>query len=293
MAMAVTRALDAGNHLGEMPVWSVAEQALWWINCEHPPELHRWHPVSGRHDRFAMPERIGGFVRKADGDLLVVLADGLHDFAPATGTLSLRVSTPLPPEVLLHECACDRQGRLWVGGFDKRFPADRDAKGASWFRLDGDTLTPVIRGIAVANGLAFSPDGRTLYAGMSPRRAVDAFDLDPATGAVSNQRTFLTLEPGHGHVDGATVDAEGGYWLAVVAAAELRRYRPDGRLDRVVPLPFANPTKPAFGGPDLATLYITSTQMRIEPATPGADLNGGLFALTPGERGMADTLLFR
>uniref|UniRef100_UPI0035CAF9AB SMP-30/gluconolactonase/LRE family protein n=1 Tax=uncultured Sphingomonas sp. TaxID=158754 RepID=UPI0035CAF9AB len=287
----VSRVLDVDNYLGETPIWSAAEQVLWWVNCEQPPELHRWSPVTRKHDRFEMPQRVGGFVPKAGGGLLVVLADGLYDFSPEAGTLELRVRSTLPAHIKLHECHCDRRGRFWVGAFDHHYPADRGAAGGSYYRLDGDILTPVINGIAVANGLAFSPDGYTMYAADNARRKVEAFDLDPATGAISNRRDFLTLEPGHGHLDGATVDAEGGYWLAIVGASELRRYRPDGTLDRSVVLPFSNPTKPAFGGRDLATLYVTSTRMAINTGATGFAANGGLFALEPGERGVVEVPL--
>lgn len=282
-------AFNAGNHLGETPQWLPAEQALWWVNCEHPAELHRWHPASGAHRVWPMPQRIGGFVLGKSGVAVVALADGLYAFDAETGALELRVPSPFPPQVKLHEAACDRQGRLWIGGFDHDFPANREASSAAFCRLDGDRLVPVIEGIAVANGLAFSPDGRTLYASNSPKRTVEAWDLDPETGEVSNRRTFVALKDGEGFVDGATVDAGGGYWLANVAAGALRRYRPDGTLDRIVPLPFSNPTKPAFGGPDLKTLFVTSTQMAMacfmEPTQP----NGAVFALEPGETGIAET----
>ncbi len=283
-------ALDAQNHLGESPMWSATDQALWWVNCEQPPELHRWEPASGAHRIWPMPQRVGGFVHKAGGGLLVALSDGVYDFDPESDALTLRAPAPLSDHVTLHECHCDRQGRFWVGSFDHRFPADRGAAGGAWFRLDGTALTPVIEGVAVANGLAFSPDGRTLYCANTPSRSVDAFDLDPATGHVSNRRTFLTLAPGDGHIDGATVDADGGYWLAVVATGTVRRYLPDGSLDRTFTLPCSNPTKPAFGGPALDTLFITSTRMVIKPDAPGADANGGLFAVNPGVRGIAESL---
>ncbi len=285
----VTCVFDADNYLGETPIWSAAEQALWWVNCEKPAALHRWAPATGAHESWPMPSRIGGFVPKAGGGLLVVLADGLYDFDVGNGGLTLRVKSCLPAEIKLHECHCDRRGRFWVGGYDHHFPADRSAAGASFYRLDGANLTPVIDRIAVANGLAFSPDGRTMYAASSPNRKVEAFDLDPESGAVANRRNFIELAADDkGHIDGATVDAAGGYWLAVVGVGELRRYRPDGALDRVVSLPFSNPTKPAFGGPDLGTLYVTSTKMMINPEMPGFDANGGLFALTPGEKGVAE-----
>ena len=284
-------AFDAGNYLGETPVWSAAEQALWWVNCEDEPELHRWHPASGAHRFWPMPQRIGGFVFKAGGGMVVALYDGLYDFDADSGEVTLRVRSPFPAHVALHETAVDRQGRLWIGGFDRNFPANRAAADAAICRLDGDRLVPVITGISVANALAFSPDGRTLYVSDSPKRTVQAYDLDPESGAVSNARTLLALKEGEGFVDGAAVDAEGGYWLANVAAGALRRYLPDGTLERVVPLPFSNPTKPAFGGADLGTIYVTSTASVAmcfsEPTAP----NGPVYALEPGFAGLEEPLL--
>lgn len=284
-----TLALDAQNHLGESPMWSAPDQALWWVNCENPPEIYRWEPESGAHRFWSLPSRVGGFVHKASGGLLVALADGVYDYDLESEALSLRAAAPLSDHVTLHECHCDRQGRFWVGSFDHRFPADRNAAGGAYFRLDSGVLTPVITGVAVANGLAFSPDGRTLYCANTPSRSVDAYDLDPATGAVSNRRTFVTLGAGDGHIDGATVDSDGGYWLAVVATGTVRRYLPDGTLDRTIAVPCSNPTKPAFGGAGLDTLYITSTRMMINPEAPGAEANGGLFSAIPGLRGVAET----
>jgi sugar lactone lactonase YvrE len=287
----VRMAFDAGNYLGETPVWSAGQQALWWVNCEHEPELHRWHPATGEHRVWPMPQRIGGFAHKPEGGLLVALYDGLYDFDPQSGNLTFRVASPFPPHVALHESGVDQQGRFWIGGYDQRFPADRTAADAGICRLDGDTLVPVIHGISVANGLAFSPDGRTLYVSDSPTRKVDAYDLDSATGAISNRRLFVALMDGEGYVDGATVDSDGAYWLANVAAGALRRYLPDSTLERIVPLPFANPTKPAFGGPDLATLYVTSTPMLKESVMTPTAPDGPVYALEPGFSGIADTPL--
>jgi sugar lactone lactonase YvrE len=285
--------LEADNHLGETPVWSAAEQALYWINCEQAPEVHRWRPRDGARAVWSMPQRVGGLALRADGGLLVVLADGLYDFDPAGGGLELRLASPLPPHVKLHECQTDRQGRLWVGTYDHHWsPTNREVRGGAYFRLDPAGLTPVIPDISVANGLAVSSDGRTLYAADSPTRRVEAFDLDPRTGALANRRTFLDLPAGEGFIDGAAVDAEGGYWLAVVGLGELRRYRPDGALDRTIKLPFSNPTKPAFGGPGLDVIYVTTTRLALTlPGVAGAEHNGGLFAVSAGVRGVEETPL--
>jgi sugar lactone lactonase YvrE len=237
-----------------------------------------------------MPQRIGGFVHKAGGGLLLALADGVYDFDLESEAITLRAPSPLPPHVKLHECGCDRQGRFWVGSFDHHYPADRGAAGGSWFRLDGDVLTPVIEDVAVSNGLAFSPDGRTLYCANTPSRCVEAFDIEPETGTLSNRRIFLSLAPGDGHIDGATVDAEGGYWLAMVATGTVRRYLPDGTLDCIIALPCSNPTKSAFGGADMKTLFVTSTKLVIKADPRGAEANGALFAVQTGFIGIDEPL---
>lgn len=284
----VTPVLAAHNHLGETPVWSDAEQSLYWINCEQPAEIHRWHPTSGRHDVWPMTSRVGGIALREDGQLMVVLSHGIYRFDPASARLELHATSPLPEHISLHECACDRQGRLWVGSYDHRFTATaRDFRGGSFFRLDGDELTPVIEGISVANALTISPDGKTLYAADSSTGRVDAYDLNTNTGELSNGREFVVLQSGEGYIDGATVDADSGFWLAAVGAGALRRYHADGRLDQVVQLSASNPTKPAFGGEQLATLYITTTQLAIGAASPD---NGSLLAADTGYRGVPEPL---
>ncbi len=279
--------LKADNHLGETPLWSARERALYWVNCEQDPEIHCWQLESGEHRHWPMPARVGGIAFKPDGTLLVVLADGIYDFNQADGALELRLDSPLPEHISLHETLVDRQGRLWVGAYDHSFsPVDnRDAGGGFIFRLDGQVLTPVIPGINVANGLAVSPDGTTLYVSDSPTRTVMAYDLDTDTGELDNPREFLRLQDGEGFVDGATVDAEGGYWLAAVGAGAIRRYRPDGSFDRLVEIPVSNPTKACFGGPDYSSLYVTTTRLKIGPEH---EANGDIYALEPGVRGLPE-----
>jgi sugar lactone lactonase YvrE len=283
-----TCVVAANNHLGETPLWSCAEQALYWINCEHPPQVHRWHAESGAHNSWPMPQRVGGIALQRGGKLLVVLARGIYDFDPASAALTLRCASPLPPHVSLHECQCDRQGRLWAGAYDHHFtPTTRDAKDATLLRLDGNQLMHVIDGISVANGMAISPDGNRLYFADAPTRRIECFDLDAVSGDLTNRRTFVELPRGEGFVDGATVDAEGGVWVAAVGSGSLRRYLPDGTLERIVTLPVSNPTNLTFGGKALDTLYFTTTKLALGA---NSEANGGVYSFKPGICGLPEPL---
>jgi len=282
--------LDAKNHLGETPVWSAQESALYWINCEEQPELLRWSPTSSRLERWPMPERIGGLALKAEGGILVVLASGLFDFDPESGSLQLRVASPLPQGISLHECAVDPSGRLWVGAVNNAVGPENPAPGGgSLFRLDGDTLIAVRDDVSCANGLAFSPDGRIMYFSDSLTKRLERWDIDPQSGKASNCRVIAELEPDEGVIDGSTVDCEGGYWATLVFAGKLRRYLPDGTTVVTIDLPFMNPTKVAFGGPDWGTLFITTMSEGAEfRDVDGRD--GGLFTFRPDVAGIPEHL---
>lgn len=274
------------DYCGETPLWSPEERALYWINCEEPPALQRWNVDTGEKTVWPMPARIGGFVLKEGGGGICLLADGLYDFDPPSGSLSFRAANPLQ-RAMLHECVCDRQGRLWVGSFDPLVSADnRHPGGASLMRYDGTELVPVIDGFSVSNGMAVSPDGRTFYHSDCTSCLIEQWDLDPATGTLSNRREFARLDPAEGVCDGASVDTEGGYWAAVFPGGKLRRYLPDGGVDVEIRLPFMSATKAGFMGDDLDLLAITTARMFM--LEPGREMLGSVYGLRPGLRGCPD-----
>lgn len=283
--------IPADSFLGETPVWSEEEGALYWINCEDPPQISRWEEATGERRNWPMPERVGGFVLKQGGGLLVTLSSGIFDFDPATGKLSQRARSPLPSYVSLHECHCDRDGRFWVGAIDHRLrEMPEPPGGGKLLRLEGDRLVAEVDGISCANGLAFSPDGSRLYLADSPLRTVDSWSIDRASGRLSDRRSYLVIEEGAGFPDGATTDSLGRYWVTLVYSGTLRCYDPDGALVVELRLPFSNPTKVAFGGADFRTLFITTTKMRPRSgeANRGADLLGGIYAVRLDVAGMPD-----
>jgi sugar lactone lactonase YvrE len=184
----------------------------------------------------------------------------------------------------LNDCKCDPQGRLWAGTMSK----ERTAGTAALYRLEpGGAPARAIGGTTISNGLGWSPDGERMYFVDSTTQRVDVLDFDGASGAIADRRALAEIDPRDGLPDGLAVDAEGGIWVCLFAGGALRRYGPDGRLEAHVALPVTNPTSPAFGGPDLRTLYVTSARHRLPPARLAVEPQAGaVLALDPGVRGL-------
>jgi sugar lactone lactonase YvrE len=143
----------------------------------------------------------------------------------------------------------------------------------------------VLPGVSVSNGIGWSPDGTALYHVDSPRRRIDVYDFDAATGSVAGRRAVVAVDGELGTPDGLAVDAEGGVWVALWGGGAVHRYSPEGTLEERLDLPVTNVTSCCFGGRDLATLYVT-TAARGAAHEP---LAGVLFACRPGVRGLPAT----
>jgi L-arabinonolactonase len=286
---AVDCVLDVRAALGECPVWCARSQALYWIDI-YEGRLNRFDPATGSNRVWQLGEPIGSFALcEAEGQLLVALKSGLYRYEPETGTRKLLASPERHmTDNRMNDGRCDPAGRFWVGTM--RDPPDPARKHGTLYRLTPDySCTPMAGGFVVSNGLAFSPDGRTLYHSDShvSVRSIWAWDLDLAEGRISNRRLFVDTDGMPGRPDGGCCDADGCYWMAGNDGWELVRFTPAGKIDRRIPLPIAKPSMPAFGGRELDTIYVTS----IRPG--GVDLSdqplaGSLFAVRPGVKGLPE-----
>ena len=256
--------------LGESPFWHPDEAALYW--CDIPGRaLHRWHPRSAVHRHWALPTEPGCCAPMPGGPLLLAMRDGLFRFDLATGERWRLAEPPYDPaNERFNDGKADAQGRFWVGTiYEPRTPPR-----AALYRWAAGRLDRVAGEVTVSNGLGFSPDGRTLYWADTSAHRITALDLDPADGSVSRPRVFAEfpcksagpdLRGYGGRPDGAAVDVEGAYWVAMFEGQRLLRLAPDGRLLQEVPLPVRCPTMPCLGGPDLRTLYITTARLNRPP----------------------------
>ena len=250
---------EARDILGEGPVWSVEEQAIYWIDIKRPC-IRRWIPSTGRHDRWMMPAEIGCFALREKGGAVVALQNGFSLFDFESGVFEHLVDPEEHlPDNRFNDGKCDPQGRFWAGTMDN----DEVAMDAgALYRLDPDCRVTQIRdGVGISNGLGWSPDHTTMYYADSPALCIYAYDFDPATGDVSNERVFAEVD--RGVPDGLTVDSAGYVWNAQWDAWRVVRYAPDGSVDRIVDMPVQRPTSCMFGGSDLCDLYVTSASIHL------------------------------
>jgi L-arabinonolactonase len=254
-------AVKTDNTLGEGPVWSVPEQALYWVDI-WKPALCRWHPVSGERQMWLMPAPIGSFVLRHGGGAVVALKTGLFLFDFETEAFEL-LSNPEAgrTDTRFNDGKCDRQGRFWAGTMDD--DGESEPKG-TLYRLDRDlSLHKIRERVIVSNGLGWSPDNKTMYYTDSPLQTIFAYDFDPDSGSISNERVFA--QDTVGFPDGLTVDSEGYVWSAKWDGWRITRYAPDGTIDREVEMDVQKPTSCTFGGPDMNQLYITTARIGIDP----------------------------
>jgi sugar lactone lactonase YvrE len=288
---ATVQLIDTPLRVGENPLWDDRSGRLLFADIP-APALYAYDPETGGVERWEMPATLGSFGLCADGRALLALRTGLHFFDFATGKLEFFVHPePDKPTNRLNDGKVGPDGRFWVGSMDDSGALKPTA---ALYRVDPDgTCSKMAEDLIVSNGLAWSPDGLTLYHSDSRGRFLTAYDYDPQTGDISNRRLLRRFEEEDGRPDGAAMDAEGYYWSAGVSAGCLNRIAPDGEIVEKLLLPVPAPTMPCFGGEGLRTLYVTSlatdrtgtpiagTLLRVEVDVAGAPV-GRFGARLPG-----------
>lgn len=259
----------APNLLGESPMWHPVTEQLYW--CDIPAgELHRWDPQHQEHRQWSLGTDTACCAPVADGTLLLALRTGIVHFNPDTGAVRPLVGAPYDTTLeRFNDGKVDPLGRWWVGTlYEPRQPAlarvYRLSLGAS-----GAQLQTMAEGVTVSNGMAFSPDGRTVYRSDTTSHTVWKAELSSATGeagpwalmaSFEKRREGQPLQDYGGRPDGAAVDTQGCYWAAMFEGQRLVRLSPQGELLQSVELPVRCPTMPCFGGDDLRTLYVTTAR---------------------------------
>ncbi|PPS72887.1 MULTISPECIES: SMP-30/gluconolactonase/LRE family protein [Streptomyces] len=268
-------AVRAEAELGEGPTWDAATGRLLWIDILGS-RLHTYDPATGRRTLRRTEQHIGAVKPRAGGGLVLNLRDGVGLLDP-DGAFRWLHHEPVPGR-RANDAAVAPDGALWAGTM--RY--DEAPGGGTLSRLTGDgTAEVVLDDVAVSNGTGWSPDGRLMYYVDSPTRCLDVFDH--ADGRITGRRTLAEIEESAGFPDGLTVDAEGCVWVALWQGSAVRRYTPDGELDRVIELPVPLVTACAFGGDGLSDLYVTTARVGL---TDPPALAGSLFVVPGAGKGL-------
>lgn len=284
---------DASNATGESPVWSVREQALYWVDIP-AGRLYRWNAADNRTQSWKAPQMLACIAAHSSGGWIAGMESGLFHLQPGEGeslTSTLLASVEHEqPGMRFNDGRCDRQGRFWAGTMLLDMAAGVSAGALYRYSAGQQQLNAQLHGYIVPNGLGFSPDGKTMYLSDSHPNVqkIWTFDYDTDSGTPHDRRLFVDMNDYPGRPDGAAVDSDGCYWICANDAGLIHRFTPQGRLDRSVTVPVKKPTMCAFGGSGLDTLYITSIR-------PGGDIGdqplaGGVFAFRPGVTGLEEPI---
>ncbi|WP_036168533.1 SMP-30/gluconolactonase/LRE family protein [Massilia sp. 9096] len=284
--------LEVRCAVGESPVWHAQEAAWYWVDIP-ARRIWRLDHASGALRHWTAAEMVACIAPRARGGLIAGMETGLFalDLDDDGSVAATGLATPpeLEPGMRFNDGRTDRQGRFWAGTMWLDMAAARPAGKLYSYSREAGLSAPLVDGLVTQNGLAWSPDGRTMYLSDShpSRRMVWAYDFDVDAGIPGNRRVFVDMAAYVGRPDGATVDADGCYWVAGNDGGSLLRFTPAGKLDRELPLPFAKPSMPCFGGPDLDTLLVTSIPAPGRQDDPDA---GAVVLLRPGVQGLLETM---
>jgi sugar lactone lactonase YvrE len=284
--------------LGEGAIWDVDEQRLYWIDV-FEGTIFRCTAEGGEIRVWKFPKHLTSLALRSGGGAIITSGRRLHLFDFETGDIDAVIDVDTGSASGFNDGKVDRQGRFVTGTVNSELmgdnapdPSEGFEPGGHLFRVDPDlAVHPIADGIGLTNGPCFSPDGATLYCNDSWARRIYSYDYDTATGAATNRRTLATVDGPLVQPDGATVDEQGYIWVAVFCGGEIRRYAPDGTLDRRVAVPVGSPVSVTFGGADLDTLFVTSIGNADLPGhvTPAGPLAGSILAVRGlGVRGVPE-----
>jgi sugar lactone lactonase YvrE len=270
--------------LGESPFWHSQEQMLYWVDISGK-QILRANVYMGTVEAWDVPSEPGCIAPAESGGLVMALRDGVFRAKEWGGPLQRLATLDYDPTYhRANDGKCDALGRFWVGTLDET----RTEGNAALYCVDARgtdpssglkatrMISPKDQAFTTANGLAFSPDNRTLYWTDTPSHAIWAWEFDLESNTLGKKSVFATIRPKlegwmsdpldanngyyRGRPDGAAVDSQGNYWVAMFEGRRICQFAPDGGLLAEILVPLQCPTAVCFGGEDLKTLYVTSAK---------------------------------
>jgi sugar lactone lactonase YvrE len=270
--------------VGENPLWHPEAKTLFLLDIT-AGTVYAYDPAKQNCTIVCRTRITGGFTLQRDGSLLL-FQDGRIAVLKTNGDLREVASGLCAGNDRFNDVIADPEGRVYAGAMGGN---------GKLLRFDPDgSVTEMFDGLGIPNGMGFTPDLRGMYFTDSMPRKIYYLDYDRKTGNLSNRRIFADIPREEGLPDGMTIDHDGNIWSAIWFGGRVKRFVPDGRLEREVFLPVKQTSAVTFGGPDLTDMYVTSAAIVSGPELrpPGFDDNGprggGLYRVrVPGVRGNA------
>ncbi|VWX59293.1 Gluconolactonase [Burkholderiales bacterium 8X] len=266
---------DSLSQLGESPFWHPIERSLYWLDIPGRQVLRtRGDIASATVERWAMPSEPGCMAPARRGGLVIALRDGIYRADEWGGELRLLAAVDHDVRTMrFNDGKCDPEGRFWAGSMNEK----KDSATAALYCLEsirdaGALLTRMANEATTANGLAFANGGRRMYWADTPAHVIRTWRRELPANRLHDREVFKQFEPKpagwtpegslhyDGRPDGATIDAEGCYWVAMYEGGQLMRFSPAGELLSTLAVPVQCPTMPCFGGDDLQTLFVTTAR---------------------------------
>lgn len=296
MAAPILEIIADGDKLGEAPYWDAERQRLLWSDI-YASTIYAFDPATGEKSICHAGDMVFGLVLHRDGGFIVTGATGMHYVRPGAKPQPIFTEYEGQP-VFLNDAIADAQGRVYTGTV--YWGPNGLVKRGHLFLVDIDGSAKIVdTGVGMANGLGFSPDNKTFYFTDTYEHSIFAYDVDEATGALSNKRTFVKVPRELGMPDGMTVDADGNVWCAIWYSSRVVCYDPQGNIKSEINLPVRQVASVMFGGKNLDELYITSSSVpfkSVELGPEGYDfdstenLGGSVYRTRPGARGKLEHL---
>lgn len=276
---------EAKAQLGEGARYNADTGEVWWVDI-FGQKIFCLDTATGTKTTWDTPETVGCTFQCRNGDVLALLRHSIARLDRDSGQFTSWVKfNDEPPGNRFNDGTVGPDGALWVGSMDY----DCVQATGKLYRVDQNhTITTADDGYVVANGPTFSPDGKTLYVNETMNGDIFSFDCEPATGRLSNKRSFAKISQEDGLPDGICMDTQGGLWVALVTCGRVRRYLPSGAVDLELEVPCPTVTSVCFGGKENTTLFITTgTILMDEPTLATHPLSGSLFSVEVPYQGLA------
>jgi sugar lactone lactonase YvrE len=293
------------DRVGECPVWSAVEQALYWVDIEGK-HIHRFDWQCQSQQTWTTDERVGCIAMVGDADkdskcVVAAMETGIFELEllenqqtnhPVNARLLAAVKHPIP-NMRFNDGRCDSQGRFWISTMCMDMAAAKQVGAVYCFDENG-LGAPKVEGLITPNGMAFSPDGATYYLSDSHPsvQKIWTFDFKGVDGSIANGREFVDMNAYAGRPDGAAVDVEGNYWICANDAGKIHQFSPAGELLSSLNVPVSKPSMCAFGGPAMTTLFVTSIQPAVAVGNE-AGLSGAVFSVELNVKGQIEPCFSR